>query len=326
MSPGAPHGAPGLHTVMSKQKPSERVAELLHQTIDLLLWDETAPHSPVDEYVPGKMRRRLRRGAELLRRGEVQPRFKNLYTAEQLAGIYERTARRDEMRQKVKEEFVRMGREIARLIEEDPEGTRQATFEVFLETRRLADAHGPGSEAAARYRQLQRVVRLAKSYDSNSRRQKPFDRPRDAGAADDAGDLIPLVPAEIIDSAPAGEAILPFPAPGEDSGRPRILIRIGVGASSWIGSFESGFKTVSTIFMMPDNKHLFVSAGGAGYILDLKSRRLVERTGTEIVGVGRDAEMTLFVINHNDVMFEGFGPAGRLWKSDRLPPEWSGFG
>lgn len=81
------------------------------------------------------------------------------------------------------------------------------------------------------------------------------------------------------------EAIIPIPGFGDanESGRARILIRIGVGASSWVGSFESGTKPMSTIFMMPDGKHLFVSAGGSGYILEEKSRRLVERTGTEVV-------------------------------------------
>ena len=301
---------------MSNQKTSERAAALLHEIIDLLLRGENAPHSPVDTFVPAKMRRTLRRGAERLRRGVARPRYRNRFTAEPLADIYERTARRDEIRQQVQEEFFRTGREMARLIEEDREGTRNAVDAVFLTTLRLARAHGPGSEAAARYRQLQRLTGLANAYGSDRRRQKSFDRPRDAGAAHDAEGLIPLVPAEILDSAPAGEAILPFPAPGEDSGRGRILIRIGAGASSWIGSFESGFKTVSTIFMMPDNKHLFVSAGGAGYILDAGSRKLVERTGDEIVGVIRDEDMTLFVINHNDAVFEAFGPEGRLWKSE----------
>jgi hypothetical protein len=301
---------------MRNQKASERAAALLHEMIDLLQRGEDVPDSPVDTFVPGKVRRRLRRGAELLRRGEAQPRYRNLFTAEQLADICERTARRDEIRQQVAEELFRMGREMNRLLEEAPEGTRNALFTIFLETLRLAKAQGPDSEAARRYRQLQRLTRLAETYNSDRRRQKAFDRPRHAAAAHDAGERIPLIPAEILDRAPAGEAILPFPAPGQDSGRRRILIRIGVGASSWIGSFESGCKTVSTIFMMPDGKHLFVSAEGAGYILDARSRRLVERTGNEVVGVIRDESMTLFVVNHNDVSFEAFGPGGRLWKSD----------
>lgn len=301
---------------MSNQQTSERAAALLEEIIDLLVWDETAPHSPIDGYAAGKARRRMRRAAELLRRGEARPKYRNLFTAEQLADICERTAKRDEMRQKVKEELVRTGREMARLIEEDPEGTRQAIFAVYLATQRLADAQGPDSEAARRYRQVRRLTGIAESFESHRRRGKPFDEPRGAEAARDGarapGDPIPLIPAEILDHAPAGEAILPFPGPGEDSGRPRILIRIDVGPSSWIGSFEAGFKPVSTVFMMPDNQHLFVSAGGAGYILDAGSRRLVERTGTEIVGVTRDAAMTLFVVNHNDVSFEAFGPAGRI--------------
>src|SRR5829696_2067120 len=112
--------------VMRNQKPSERVAELLHEMIDVLQRGEHAPDSPVETFVPGKTRRSLRRHAERLRRGEVQPRYKNLYTAEQLAGILEDTARRDEIRQQVQAEFRRIGRAIARLIEEDPQGTRKS--------------------------------------------------------------------------------------------------------------------------------------------------------------------------------------------------------
>ena len=298
---------------MKNQKPSERIAELLHEMIGVLQRGETAPDSPVETFVPSKTRRSMRRHAERLRRGEVQPRWKNLYTAEQLAGILEDTVRRDEIRQHVQEESVRIGREIARAIAEDPEGTRRSCEKVFVETLRLAREQGPDSEAAARYRQLQRLAQLARTYKSDWRRQKSVDQSREA-MAHDPSERIPLIPAEIVDSAPEGEAVIPFPAPGENSGRCRILIRIGVGASSWIGSFECGFKAVSTIFMMPDGKHLFVSANGAGYIIDERSRRLVERTGTEIVGVSRDADMTLFIVNHNDVSQEAFGPGGRLWK------------
>jgi hypothetical protein len=92
-----------------------------------------------------------------------------------------------------------------------------------------------------------------------------------------------------------------------------MLIRIGDEGRSWIGNFECGSKTVSTVFMMPDRKHLFVSADGAGYIVDAKSRKLVERTGTEVVGTLRDYLLTLFVVIHNGIAFEAFGKGGRLW-------------
>jgi len=297
--------------VMSNQKPAERIAELLHEVIDVFQRGESAPDSPVETLSPAKTRRSMRRHAERLRRGEIQPRFRNLYTAEQLAGMLEDTVRRDEIRQQAETELLRLGREIKRLIAEDPEGTRKSWMAVFEETSRLASEQGPDSEAAARYRQLQIISQGARAFKSDRRRQKSFDRTPDDRAHDPRG-RIPLIPAELLESAPEGEAVIPFPPPGEDSGRCRILIRIGVGASSWIGDFECGFKTVSTIFMMPDGKHLFVSANGAGYIIDAKSRTLVERTGTEIVGVSIDEEMTLFIVNHNDVTFEAFGPDGRL--------------
>lgn len=315
MGPGVPRSAPGLPMVMKNQKTSERVAELMHEMIDVFQRGESIPDSPIETIAPAKTRRHLRRTAERLRRGEIQPRSKNLFTAEQLADLCENTARRDEMFHQAKADFVRLGRALARLVEEDPEGARRSMDEVFGEALRLARKHGPASKAAARYRQLVRLTHLAHMYSSDRRRQKKLDPARRAMAHDPSKRLF-LTPAELLARAPDGEAVLPFPAVGEDSGRSRLLIRIGVGASSWIGSFECGLTRASTIFIMPDGKHLFVLAYGAGYILDLKSRTLVERSGTEIVGVRRDPEMTLFVVNHNNVIFEAFGPEGRLWKRE----------
>ncbi|HEX7152698.1 MAG TPA: hypothetical protein VF618_14505 [Thermoanaerobaculia bacterium] len=301
---------------MSNQKPSERIVELLNETIDVLMRGEAAPDSPIVDFVPSKTRRTMRRHAERLRRGEAQPRWKNLYTANQLAGILENTVKRDEIFQHINEEFLRLGREMVRVMREDPEGTRKSMETVFLETLLLAKAQGPGSEAAARYRQLERLKFIAKTHKSGSRRQKGRTNGPRYAAAHAAEGRIPMIPAEFLDSAPEGETVIPFPAVGEDSGRERVLIRIGAGASSWIGNFECGFKTVCTVSMMPDCKHLFVSANGAGYIIHERSRKLVERTGTEIVGVDHNPEMTLFVVNHNDKSFEVFGTEGRLGKRE----------
>ncbi|HEX7136612.1 MAG TPA: hypothetical protein VF219_02130 [Vicinamibacterales bacterium] len=74
----------------------------------------------------------------------------------------------------------------------------------------------------------------------------------------------------------------------------------------------------STVFIMPNGKHLFVSACGAGYILDLKSRTLIERTGAEVVGTHRNDLMTIFLVIHNGEILEAFGPDGRLWKTEPL--------
>src|SRR6185503_19041429 len=92
----------------------------------------------------------------------------------------------------------------------------------------------------------------------------------------------------------------------------------GAGESSWIGSFLCGDESVSTIFMMPDGEHLFVSAAGAGYIIDAKTRTLAEEVGTNVVGVMRNEPNTLFIVHHRDASLEAFAKTGRLWKTDRI--------
>jgi hypothetical protein len=125
--------------------------------------------------------------------------------------------------------------------------------------------------------------------------------------------------AELLTSPPSpDEAIIAIPPQGKDSGRGRIFLRIGIGQASWIGSFERGHTNVSTVSMLPDGKHLFVSAEGAGYVIDAKSRTLVETTGTEVVGTMRDEPLTLFVVDHNGMSLEAFGRTGRLWKTDTI--------
>src|SRR5260370_9148024 len=209
---------------------AERAGALLHEAIDLLQRAENAPYSPVDEPVPGKMRRPLRRGAERLRRGEAEPKYKNLFTAEQLADIYEQTIRRDEIRDHTKTEFRRIGREIARAIEEDGPAVRQMFYAIFLETLRSANRNGPGSEAARRYRQLQTIVRLARRFGSDKRRQK-FSGPAVPPAPPDPQHHIPLIPAAVLDALPSpDEAVIAFPPEGKDSRRRRVLLRILIGA------------------------------------------------------------------------------------------------
>jgi hypothetical protein len=302
---------------MKEDNASERAAALLHQLLDVLQRAENAPDSPVNTFVPGKRRRLLRRGAERLRRGEAQPKYRNLFTAEQLADIYQQTIRRDEIREQADAEFSRIGREIARIIQEDGPAVRKTFEAIYLETLRSARENGPDSEAAQRLHQLRSLVGVARRYGADSRRQK-LSGPRARTYPHDAEGRLPLIPAEVLASPPSGEAVIAIPPDGRDSGRGRIFLRIGVGHGSWIGSFETGHMSVSTIFIMPDGKHLFVSAQGAGYIIELKSRRLVEQIGTDVAGVARDVAMTLFIVDHNGMSLEAFGTNGRLWKTDTI--------
>jgi hypothetical protein len=315
VNPGALAGASGFHTVMKEDNACERAAALLHQLLDVIQRAQNAPDSPVNTLVPGKRRRLLRRGAERLRRGEAQPKYKNLFTAEQLADIYQQTILRDEIHEQADAEFLRIGREFARVIEEDGPAVWKTFEAIYLETLRSARENGPDSEAAQRLHLLRSLVRIAQQYGDDRRRQK-LSGPRARTYPHDAEGRLPLIPAEVLTSPPSGEAVIAIPPDGRDAGRGRILLRIGVGQGSWIGSFEIGHMSVSTIFIMPDGKHLFVSAEGAGYIIEVKSRRLVEQIGTDVAGVIRDGPMTLFVVDHDGMKLEAFGTNGRLWKTD----------
>jgi hypothetical protein len=81
-------------TVMKKDDASQRATALVQEAIDVLQRTGNASDSPVNAFLPAKGRRELRRSAARLRQQKVEPRYKNLHSAEELAGIYERTAQR----------------------------------------------------------------------------------------------------------------------------------------------------------------------------------------------------------------------------------------
>jgi len=307
-------------TLMKQDNASQRAVALIHEAVDVLQRAGNAPDSPVNAFLPARLRREFRRTAARLRQNRAQPRYRNLHTSEELADIYERTVQRDEILEQALRDFKRITRDLGRVLEEnDPEVGK--TIETLIrEAKRSAEEHGPGSEAARRYRQLQLLAWLGQQYHSHKRRQRsPVPRRVPLAPDPSVERRNQMTAAELLASPPSsGEAVIAIPPDGNDSGRGRIFLRIGTGEGSWIGSFERGHASVSTIFMMPDGKHLFVSAEGAGYVIDAKSRTLVEEIGTEITGVMRDDPMTLFFVNHNDRCLEAFGKSGRLWKTDTI--------
>jgi hypothetical protein len=337
-------------TTMKDDNASERAAALINEAIDVLQRADHAPYSPVSTFMTARLRRELRRGAQRLRRHQMQPRYSNLHTPEQLADIYERTAQRDEILEQGIRDFERIALELGRVLEEHGSEALKTVDTLIMEAQRSAQDQGPGSEAAQRYRQMVLLASIGRQHRTPRRRQqRPVPRPLSLASDRSAEVLYEATAAELLAAPPSsGEAILSFPPDGRDSGRGRVLLRIGLGKASWIGNFEPGYTRVSTISMMPNRKHLFVSAGGAGYVIDLKSRTLVEEIGTEIVGVMRDYATTVFVIDHNGMRLEAFGRGGWLWRTgilgcgefrgvtiadDRLvgearqssPPEWARF-
>jgi hypothetical protein len=120
---------------MKNENASERVAALINETIAALQRIEDAPTSPVNGRLSADRRREHRRAAARLRRGQLEPRYRNLHTAEQLADIYEQTARRDEILEQAGLEFMRISREIRRVVEhEGPAAVR--TFNTMFRRQR----------------------------------------------------------------------------------------------------------------------------------------------------------------------------------------------
>ncbi|HXA18617.1 MAG TPA: hypothetical protein VN380_16605 [Thermoanaerobaculia bacterium] len=294
----------------------ERAMALVHEVIDVLQRAERAPDSPVNTFLPGKMRRKYRRAARRLRRQESQPRYTNLHSAEELAEIYERTAQRDEMIEKALRDFQRLTLALGRVLEEnDPEvGNAIGTF--IDEAERLAEEHGPGSEAARQYWRLQWLGWFGQRWHAHRRRPR-VPGPMPPLSMDPSIEVRNyLTAAEILDSPPPpGELVIAIPPEGSGSGRERAYIRIGLGAASWVGSFEIGYTKRGSFSLMPDDKHLFVCAKGAGYIIDLKTHTLVEQVGTHLAFVWVDAARTLLTVDHNGMSLESFGKNGRLWKT-----------
>lgn len=305
---------------MKNGNASERAAALVYEALDVLQRADDAPDSPVNTFLPAKLRRGFRRAADRLRRRKAQPRYRNLHTSEELADVYDRTVQRDEILEQAFRDFRRITLNLGRVLEENGPEVGNAIETLLMEVKRSAEEHGPGSEAARRYRHLQFLAWFGRKYHSHKRRQRfpaPWRVPLAQGPSVEARNQVTA--AELLASPPSsGEAVIAIPPDGRDSGRGRIFLRIGIGEASWIGSFERGHKSVSTIFMMPDGKHLFVSAEGAGYVIDLKSRTLVEEIGTEVAGVMRDEPLTVFVVDHDGMSLEAFGRSGRLWKTDTI--------
>jgi hypothetical protein len=72
----------------------QRAVVLMHEALDVMLRVGQAPDSPVYAFVKKEERRQLLRDAKRLRKQQVEPRYKNLHSADELADLYERTARR----------------------------------------------------------------------------------------------------------------------------------------------------------------------------------------------------------------------------------------
>lgn len=306
---------------MKKKYESPRTAALVEEAIAIIERLENAPESPLTTFLPTKVRLKARRAAKQLRKGQLEPRHPNHHTAEDLATHYERAAARDEIVERAGPALIRIGRELRRVAAEEGQAAINTFNTIFNDAALDYRIYGADSVKGQRYRRLMFFVSIGTEHEDHNRRQKKVSfADRIPGLRRDPSTQArwEATAAEILTSLPSGESVFSFPAEDTGSGRGRVLMRIGVGNASWIGSFERGDKGPSTVQAMPGDKHLFVSAAGAGYVIDVLTRTLVERIGHDVVGVIHDEARTLFVVNHDDVMLEAFGPDGRLWKTGPL--------
>ena len=306
-------------TVMKNLTASQRAVVLMHEALDVMLRTGQAPDSPVYAFVTKEKRRQLLRDAKRLRKQQIEPRYKNLHSADELADLYERTAHRDEIREQGQRDLLRISAEMKRIRRGKDAEVEKAMETLLYESARSAIEQGPGSEADRRHRLLHYLwwfggQVLAQRRKSTVPYSGLFPPTRDPSVQP----RMELSAATRLDSPPPGEAVIAFPPEGSDSGRERLFLRIGIGDASWIGSFELGHMSVGSVSMMPDDKHLFVSAKGAGYIIDARTHTLVEQIGTHVAFVWTDAPRTSFLVNHNGMSLELFGKSGRLWKTDTI--------
>jgi hypothetical protein len=306
---------------MTNKYPSERAAALFNQAIDALRRVENAPGSPIEKFHSAKERKELRRRAIQLRRGQLSSPYPNVTSDAELADIYDRTVQRDREVEAASADFKKTERPLHLLAQEEGEAvalTFQMMYEAAVEGAIL---HGLESEDAQRLRAMHLIIDLGMQFGMKKRRQNESHRVHLTRRF--TGDpalqrRYAMTAAEILAAPPDGEPVLAFPSEDAEPARGRIVMRIGLGPASWVGSFERGNTEHNTVQLLPDGKHLLVTAGGAGYILDLQSRALVERIGDDIVSVGDAYNRSVYFVNHGDRSFEAFGIPGRLWKTEAI--------
>jgi hypothetical protein len=305
---------------MKKESKAERVIALMEACIDALTLAETVPDSPVNRYTSVEERREMRRQAKRLRKGQLKPTHENLHTGPQLADVLERTAERDEKLDKSRDDFRSAERELRDLTAEDDPAVEEAIAAFVQRMEQAAIEGGPQSEAALRFGCLQLIGTLGATWHDQKRRgnesPRAYIKPR--FTSDPLAQArMEAAAAEILTAAPEGEQVWAFPTEDSGTGRGRVVMRIGVRPVWWVATFERGNKGPSTVQLMPGDTHFFVSAAGAGYIIEALTRTLVEKVGDDVVSVGFDDDRLLFFVNHDDRILEAFGPHGvRLWKTE----------
>ncbi|HEX3582659.1 MAG TPA: hypothetical protein VH087_12910 [Thermoanaerobaculia bacterium] len=267
---------------------------LFSEAFEVIEQLRNAPESPMTSYLPAVVRRAFRRNAKRLRRGTLQPLYGNLYSAEQLAMLLERAAERDETIERCFVKLTRIEQEIRRVFEYQRAELAEGTRIVYELAGQRALEDGPESKAADFFRLFREMIAKGAGIGTLQRRKKgdiplvPFHPP---GADPHRLECEKIIAAEVLAEAPAtGESVLRFGPEANGSAEPPVILRIGIGERSWVGSFARGATRYSTVQLMPDGAHLLVVVDGAGYVVEAVTRSLAGEEGNDIMNVQRDEE------------------------------------
>lgn len=92
-------------------------------------------------------------------------------------------------------------------------------------------------------------------------------------------------------------------------------------AVPWVGNFQRGLSSYDAAHNHPNSRDLVVVAGGQAYVVEPRTRHLLETFGAQICWSQSVADHDLLLF-HNNLWFTAYGPGGLLWKSRRL--SWDG--
>jgi len=91
-------------------------------------------------------------------------------------------------------------------------------------------------------------------------------------------------------------------------------------SSSWVGNFQRGLTHYDAAILHPDGKSVIVIAGGQGYLVNPKDRRLEGLVGGQLESA---MSLSKIVVISNGLWLEGHGETGMRWRSRRI--SWDGI-
>jgi hypothetical protein len=96
-----------------------------------------------------------------------------------------------------------------------------------------------------------------------------------------------------------------------------VLRVIPDDAESWVGNYQRGGSGYDAVHFHPNGSALIIVAGGQAYVVEPRSRRLIEKFGggfswSEVL------EPQRIVLLNTGLVFTAYGASGQLWQTRRL--------